>query len=272
MSGARRWHGALLALCLGAMGAACAQAPATGGGESVQSIEVGRGARESFYLSLPVTPARASVVLLAGGDGVVRVVDPPPAPGEHGNFLVRTRRMFARQGFVVATPDVPSDHAQGIDGRFRSSAAQADDLLALVRWLKARYALPVWLVGTSRGTVSAANAAVRLGPRIDGLVLSSSITRVSRRDAYTVRRLDLASIRVPTLLLAQAEDSCALTPPGDAPALLEALGSRDKQILILSGGAPPRSGPCEALAHHGFIGQERQAVERIARFIAARAP
>jgi alpha-beta hydrolase superfamily lysophospholipase len=58
---------------------------------------------------------------------------------------------------------------------------------ALIAALREDAPVPVWLVGTSMGTVSAANAAARLmtgGP--DGLVLTSTVTRQGRERPESV--------------------------------------------------------------------------------------
>ncbi len=83
-----------------------------------------------------------------------------------GNSLVRSRDLFHAAGFVTALVDAPSDH-RGEDGLggFRLSAQHADDIGKVIAEVRARTSLPVWLVGTSRGAISAANAASRLtGP------------------------------------------------------------------------------------------------------------
>jgi hypothetical protein len=41
--------------------------------------------------------------------------------------------------------------------------------------------------------------------------------------------------------------------------------------VVLSGGSPPQSDPCEAMSQHGFLGIEKQAVDAVAKFILANA-
>jgi hypothetical protein len=41
------------------------------------------------------------------------------------------------------------------------------------------------------------------------------------------------------------------------------------EIALLTGGDPPKSGPGEAFAPHGYFGVETQVVDTIARFINA---
>ena len=97
-----------------------------------------------------------------------------------GNFLVRSREKFAGNGLMVAVIDAPSDHGDSMDATFRISEAHADDVTAVTAYLKTEMNVPVWLVGTSMGTFSAANGAI--GAQYRRLVLTSTITRQSRME------------------------------------------------------------------------------------------
>jgi acetyl esterase/lipase len=73
------------------------------------------------------------------------------------------------------------------------------DLKAVIAWLRANTKAPVWLVGTSRGTQSAAYAATRLaGPDApDGIVLSATILSDPKGRAVPAMTLDAIRIRAP---------------------------------------------------------------------------
>jgi hypothetical protein len=94
------------------------------------------------------------------------------------------------------------------------------------------------------------------------------MTRPPRRRPLSVFDVHLAAYTGPALVMSHEQDGCASTPAADAPRLLAALAAaRPKKMLILTGGAPPRSDPCEAFAQHGFLGIEVQAMNAIADFI-----
>lgn len=246
--------------------------------ETLVELPTRPGVTQRFLLLNPGNPV-ACVVLFAGGDGALGLSGQPGGPGAMaslgGNFLVRSRAMFAARGLAVATVDAPSDRQGGMGDDFRSGAAHAQDLAAVAAYLHQATGRPVWLAGTSRGTVSAASLAVRLGRDIDGLVLTSTITRSMRGKKTPVLlngvfSLDLAEIRVPTLVLAHADDQCEITPPRDVSRLAEKLKNAAKvETKVLDGGDPPISGPCEARSGHGFLGVEEQAVTAMADFIRA---
>src|SRR5579883_2378142 len=108
------------------------------------------GVTEPIYLT-PVPSPAATVILLPGGSGLVSQV--------RNNFLLRVAPRFAQQGIMVAVVDTPSDHPSGMGAQFRVTGEHATDLAAAVALAKSRSPAPVWLVGTSRGTISAALAA-----------------------------------------------------------------------------------------------------------------
>ena len=87
-----------------------------------------------------------------------------------GNFLVRSAPLFARAGFVAVIADAPSDESGGMDDHFRSSKAHHADIRGAVDFLVSEGVSRVFLVGTSRGTVSAAYlASVMTHPNVKGL-------------------------------------------------------------------------------------------------------
>lgn len=222
------------------------------------------GARQPFLLLRPQHPV-AAVVLFTGGEGVVGIS--PAGVKRPGNFLVRTRRLFAQQGFLVVLVDPPSDRTN-LDG-FRTSQAHALDIKGVIAYLRQQADVPVWLVGTSYGTVSAAKVADHLaeegGP--DGIVLTSSLFRRGRI-GDSVWDADPVRIRIPVLLVHHRQDRCWATPFGDAQGYLDRLTAAPaKELLAMEGGGPTRGGVCEPYDYHGFVGIERQAVDGIAAWI-----
>jgi pimeloyl-ACP methyl ester carboxylesterase len=273
------------------LSATCGAAQA--GNASIVSIPTPRGVQQAFILIKPDHPV-ASVILLEGGDGNIGLTSsPPPKVGAEdfvdGNFLTRSREKFAGHGFMVAVVDSPSDHPKGMDPPFRISRNHAIDIGAVAEYLKSQASVPVWLVGTSAGTWSAARAAIGAGrdgiatDSIDGLVLTSTATHTPADSAVGkafpeyaknfpqgVLSMGLPQIRVPTLIMSHTDDSCEAAPPTDAPALAMRLRRASKvEITLLTGGDPPKSDECNAYAPHGYFGIETQAVDRIAQFIMA---
>jgi pimeloyl-ACP methyl ester carboxylesterase len=236
------------------------------------TIKTPRGASQSFILIKPEKPV-ASVILFAGGSGALGLSGPSAMKWGAGNFLVRTRELFAARNLAVAVIDAPSDRQQGMNAIFRMGAQHGGDIGAVAAYLKRAANVPVWLVGTSMGTFSAAGGAIA-AKNIDGLILTSTITRAkpdwkiaqSHRDG--VASMPLERIKTATLILSHRKDQCDITPAGDAAKLSKRLTMAPKvETALIDGGTPPRSKPCEAKSQHGFLGVEAQAVDTIARFI-----
>jgi pimeloyl-ACP methyl ester carboxylesterase len=227
---------------------------------------------QPFLFIRPADPPVASIILFAGGHGRLELSAEGLGWGQ-GNFLVRNRGRFAQQGFLVAVVDAPSDRPQGL-WNFRTSAAHAEDIKQVIAKLKRIADTPVWLIGTSMGTVSAANATARLkegGP--DGLVLTSTVTKESRQVGETVNAVRLQDIRVPTLVVHHKKDDCVITPYELAVALTRSLThAPKKELLAFSGGDLSVSDPCEPKSYHGFMGLDAEVVTAIASWIKAASP
>jgi len=151
------------------------------------------------------------------------------------------------------------------------SEEHARDVAAVIADLKARVSVPVWLVGTSMGTVSVAFVAGRLregGP--DGVVLTSSITDRSRQTINTVLDADLDEIRVPTLIVHHKQDGCGVTQYNVARLLPGQLTRAPRKEFLSFEGGMPVGDPCESFAYHGYKGIEPEVVRAIAAWIKAK--
>lgn len=210
--------------------------------------------------------ASATVVLLSGGQGGMgQIVEGQPTSK---NFLVRSRQYFAEAGLNVAVLGLPVNKKTGHqDFPNRLSPEHLQDIRKVVEYFRAETGLPVWLVGTSRGTVSATAAAIDFGNELlGGVVLTSSI--VSYKETGAVPRQDLHKIQIPVLVLHHENDLCAVCAPYETPNIIKGLKNAPiKKLTMVSGGEMPTGNPCEALHYHGFIGIEKTTVEIISTWI-----
>lgn len=213
------------------------------------------------YWYMPRSDAMATIVLLPGGAGGIGLRNSVPVSK---NFLVRSRDLFARHGFNVAIVGRPSDK-QDLTLAFRTTPEHIQDLRAIVIHLAKQSRAPIWLVGTSRGTVSATAAAIDFGTgNLGGIVLTASITRGT--DAVPTQRL--RDIRIPVLVVHHERDGCPLTRRDDIGFILRELTNAPvKKQVIVRGGNGAKGNPCEALHWHGFIGAEKETADVIAAWI-----
>ncbi len=222
-----------------------------------------------LVLSPPTT--KAAVILMAGGHGGLQIFPNGSFKWGDGNFLVRTRQLFAEQGLMVAVVDAPSDRqSPPYLGGFRQKPEHVADIKAVIAWMREQSKAPVWLVGTSRGTQSAAYIATELsGPEgPDGIVLSSTILVDDK--GRPVPAMPLGKIRIPVLVVHHAQDGCALCAYVNVPTLMAKLENAPRKELLTFEGGVNKGDPCEAMAYHGFNGLDREVVPQIAAWILAK--
>jgi pimeloyl-ACP methyl ester carboxylesterase len=236
----------------------------SGEAREMVSVKVADGVTQSYLLAVPAAGARAVAILFPGGYGKF---DLESIAGRlklaRGNFLIRTRGSFVAGGVATAVIDTPSDQPNGMTDEFRLGPRHANDVAAVVADLKTRFpGVPVFLVGTSRGSVSAASVGARIGDAIAGVALTSSMFRAtnprSSEPGPGLSRFDFASLKVPVLLVHHRDDTCASTPYLDAHHL-----SKRFPLVSVKGGLPRQSDPCQAMSAHGYLGKEAETVDAI---------
>jgi pimeloyl-ACP methyl ester carboxylesterase len=235
--------------------------------QRVVDIPTRPGVTQRMLVLTPSTP-KASVILFAGGHGGLQIFPNGSFKWGEGNFLVRTRQLFADQGLTVAVVDAPSDRqSPPYLGGFRQKPEHAADIKAVIAWMREQSGVPVWLVGTSRGTQSAAYIATELpGPEgPDGIVLSSTI--LVDEKGRSVPDMPLGKIRIPVLVVHHEQDGCPLCAFANVPALMAKLDNAPKKELLAFKGGENKGDPCEAMAYHGFNGLDREVVPQIAGWI-----
>jgi len=237
--------------------------------EELVTLPTRDGVTQSYLLTAPAGGApRAIAVLFAGGGGNIRLRrEDGAARVSSSNFLVRSRHEFARWGTVAAVVDAPSDRQSGMNDDFRASANHLADVRLIIADLERRFPkTPVFLVGTSRGTVSAAHVGREMGSGVAGVVLTAAVYLASgprpRQLPLGLSRFDFASIKAPVLLVHHRKDGCGVTPYDSARRLADRY-----PLISVSGGSPPGSRPCDALSEHGFLGRESATVEEIVNWM-----
>ena len=222
------------------------------------------GVTQAYLLSAPApVKAHAVAILFAGSAGKVNLErEAGRAILDSGNFLVRSRRIFASAGVAAVVMDSPSDRPAGMDDAFRLGPEHAEDISFVNKDLRKRFpGAPVFLVGTSRGTVSAASIGQRVGKRFDGVVLTATLIRGTQTQ-QGLSGFDFSTIKPPLLFVHHVDDGCVVTPYA---AVKQRAGSHP--FITVYGGSPPQSNPCGAMSQHGFLGQENSTVGAIVRWM-----
>lgn len=239
----------------------CFAAPVLAENDRLVKIDTRQGVTVSFF-SMKREGAKATVVLLTGGGGGIGMKDGIPTSN---NFLVRSRDLFAANGFNVVVVGKPSDKDE-LDGSFRTSPEHIEDLRRVLAFVKKDADVPIWVVGTSMGTISAAAlATVANKEELSGIVLTSSVTQ-KKIGAVPEQKLEL--IRLPVLVVHHEFDECKICVPSEVSRIIRGLKNAPiKKEIYVKGGTNPKGDPCQALHWHGFIGMEKEVVDLISAWI-----
>jgi len=228
--------------------------------QEIVTVPTRPGVTQAFFIAgMGGRKPEAVALLYIGGGGSIRLRMEGGQPKfGAGNFLPRARGEFIRNGVLPVVMDAPSDQLGGLTDYYRVSDQQSADARAVIAELKKRFApLPIYVVGTSRGTVTAAYVGRSLGGEVAGVVLTSSLFTPPR--GASLVGFDYRSIKAPLLFVHHREDACDATPYADAARL-----AARYPLISVKGGKPPESGPCDPFAPHGFWGKEPQTVDAIA--------
>jgi pimeloyl-ACP methyl ester carboxylesterase len=238
------------------------------GGHSglVRDLSLSSGAKQRVLYARPPSP-RGTIVMLPGGTGDVGIDSDGDL--DHGkNFVVRTRDMWLAHGYAVVIPDA-------LDGRnmrgLRSSPDYARVIQDLVVFAHTEAPGPVFLLGTSQGSIAAMNGAAHLSTKqIAGVVLTESVSRQSK-SGETVFDASPGRVTVPALIVANRDSRCRVAPAQDASRIAAAMNhAPEVKVLYVQGGVT-QSSDCGSQSPHGYWGIESAVVDAIAAWLDAHA-
>jgi hypothetical protein len=226
----------------------------------VLNIPVGAHEHQRVLYVAPLRPERA-IIMMPGGSGEVDIEN--DGDMRHGdNFVVRTRDLWVARGYAVVIADaLDHENMRGL----RSSPQYAGVVDALVEFARGKVTGPVFLLGTSQGSIAAMNGAAHARPgQLAGVVLTESVSRLGGSHE-TVFDADPADVRVSALVVANRDDACDVAPPSDAPKIARSMTKApDVRVLYVSGGVNRSRKACGSLTPHGYYGIEQSVVTQIA--------
>jgi hypothetical protein len=219
-------------------------------------------------LVLPPPPGRASVVLMTGGNGLLSLDSTGIIIDSTGNFLIRSANLFLRHGLNVMMADALPAHPGGLGNVTRLSAAHAAELQGFINAAINRWHKPVWVVGTSNGSVSAVTAGGFTTPLsgLAGVVLTSPVTVLPTSVQPTFNQYAM-SITRPAFVVWEANDHCTFSPPAGSANLFSIIHSTHKARRAFELAHSVATDPCGAFSEHGYAGIEAEVVREIAEFI-----
>lgn len=219
--------------------------PAAARDELVTSARTPGGETIPYVLTTKAGAPAYAVILMPGGSGVMkpRMVDGKLVFGFGGNFLIRSRELFADGRFVAASTDATSTPAR---------------ILAIAQDLERRFGkVAVYVIGTSRSTEATMILAAPLDGQVAGFVHTSSMNGIAGFDPRKFRSRHL--------VVYHRMDACRVTRPSASAA---SRSSYCTETIEMEGGTSSGD-DCEARAYHGYNGIEAATVDRIKAWIAA---
>lgn len=222
------------------------------------------GGDHQRLLYLAPEHARGTLIMLPGGAGDLGIERDGDLRHDK-NFVVRTRDLWLARNYAVVIP-YTHDH-ENLRG-LRSSPDYAAVVAALVDFAHKRLSAPVFLLGTSQGSIAAMNGASHAQKgQLAGVVLTESVSRLGGSHE-TVFDADPQNVLVPVLIVANADDRCDVAPPQDAPRIAAALThAPEVKILHVKGGETRSRKDCGSLTPHGYFGIEADVVGKVADWL-----
>lgn len=236
----------------------------TEGHEWVLDLPFENGLTQRVLYLVPARP-RATLIMLPGGAGKVGMQRDGDLRHDD-NFVVRTRQDWVARDYAVLIPDtIAQENLRGA----RSSPGYGKLISDLVAYAHSHVPAPVFLIGTSQGTIAAMNGAARARPKsISGVVLTESVSLPGRRSAETVFDANPSDVRVPALVVANRDDACNVAPPEMAHRIVAAMThAPNARVLTVTGGLKQSAKACGSLSPHGYYGIESQVVNSIASWL-----
>lgn len=240
--------------------------------EEIVTLNTRAGVTQSYFLANLPDKAQAIALLFPGSRGFIGLrQEDGQVKHDSDNFLVRSRDEFVKRGVVAAIIEAASDSqgASGMSDETRLSNEHTADIAAVIGDLAKRFpGLPAYLIGTSRGTVSAAAVGARNFTGISGVVLTATVFRktqpgrADKRISPGLSGFNFATIKVPLLFVHHVNDRCYVTPYADTARLADKY-----PVISVYGGPTTESDPCAALTPHGFLGKESATIEQIVNWM-----
>ena len=199
------------------------------------------------YVFVPslTLPPKYVLIVMPGGHGTIGLKknsDGTPFFSGKGNFLVRTRGIFADNDVAVVVID-----------RGRS----LDRMRGVVSDLKKKYpAAQIYIAGTSMSTTETIYMSENMDGEVAGFIHTSSVGAIGG--------LDTRNRKSRNLIVTHKYDGCTrITPTSSSIENGQRYGT---PLFVMEGGID-EGDSCQAAGHHGYRGIEQEVVDKIKAWI-----
>lgn len=223
-----------------------AAGPAVAKDELVTSAHYASGEVIPYVLTTDGGTPTHAILMMPGGPGNLAPhldVNGQLVMTWGNNFLMRVRGLFADAGIAAVSMD---------------ATTTPERVMAIVDTLQSRFGpLKVYVAGNSLSSASTMTLGERLDGKVAGFIHTSSVNAIA---SYDTRKFKSRH-----LMVAHRMDSCSGTVASSAQHAHNAYGT---DLILIEGGVSVGK-PCEAVAHHGFNGVEKETVARIVAWMLA---
>lgn len=193
------------------------------------------------FVSSNILPPKYVLIVMPGGHGTIGLKknsDGTPFFSGKGNFLVRTRGMFADKDMAVVVID-----------RGRS----LDRMRGVIADLKTKFpSAKIYIAGTSMSTTETIYMSENMDGEVAGFIHTSSVAAIGG--------LDTRNRKSRNLIVTHKNDGCTrITPTSSSIENSQRYGT---PLLVMEGGID-EGDPCQASGHHGYRGIEQEVVDKI---------
>ena len=235
---------------------------------TVFTVPTRQGVTVKSLLVMPTGTPKGVLLSFIGGEGATAFGNccQGDSVNYNANFLSASTPLFTAQGYAVFLVNAPSDQPNGMSPSFRLSSAHAQDISMIIDFLLSKSLKPIFLVGTSRGTISVENFASSnpKDSRISGIVLTSSYSPPELQVLVKGATLVVQSITLPVLFVHNVYDACSETPFQNALDFSKTFTSSTKMDFIqIQDKLSPDPDPCGPGGGHGYAGVQSQVVKDI---------
>jgi len=209
-------------------------------------------------------------VLLPGSPSVVRpVVENGVMTSSRltGNFLIRARRFLVDESIASLIVDCHSESGDECASSYQASKQRQEDVDQLIAEVKNRHPsiAEVWLVGTSKGTISSSFMPIYNPSGYAGAIHTASITDPYARGSYReLGGFDYNQSTVAQFFVHHVNDPCALTSFASAKSIA---AKYNMPLIKVSGGSGFQGAACKAFTAHGFNGKEKEVMHALSAII-----
>jgi hypothetical protein len=225
----------------------------------VEDLPLQGGGFQRVMYSAARRETKGIIVMFPGGTGEIDIEKSGRVKNAK-NFVVRSDDLWRDRGYGIVLVDA-LDH-QSMRGQ-RSSAAYAEVTKKIIEFARRQANVPVWVLGTSQGSIAAMNAASHAGrTQLAGLILTESVSILggSHETGFDAHPDD---VRVPLLVVANLDDRCKVAPPSMAQSIAQSIRHAPTTVMTVSGGEQRTQDDCGSLTPHGYYGIEEKVVNGI---------